>query len=368
MGIVKQALAQKMVNYIVRIIGRNVNIMDEHGTIIASADSSRIGQSHEKAVKAIQNDRIEIVVSDGDGMKKGVNIPIHYHDQICGVVGVSGDVKEIKQIIDLVRCSIELLIEQEAMMNIQQVRKQLREQFLYEWIYRQVSCSPSFISRGDNCGVSVKVPRRVMIVRLEKSTPENLLENYYEDNEMDDYCIRLSSTLHILILNALQSEDTQFETVFRLAPTAKISIGEIDEVINNSLIQAHAAMKIGEMLFPQDVVFRYSRFRYIEHILRGRTMLNMSGRLLENTEGHMIDNIEYLNTLLEYFRQNGHLSLTANILHIHRNTLKYRLERIYQITGLCPQNYLDLFHLVCNYVIFCDAHKTTDSILLPQNS
>lgn len=45
-------------------------------------------------------------------------------------------------------------------------------------------------------------------------------------------------------------------------------------------------------------------------------------------------NGELLATLEGFFNANGHLSQTAEMLHIHRNTLQYRLNRIGELTGL----------------------------------
>jgi len=352
MGIVNQHLAQKMVDYIVRVVNQNVNIMDEHGVIIASADKGRIGQTHRKAIEAIQKERMEVVDIEEDGMRKGVNMPIRYHDQICGVVGISGDVEELKQIIDLVRCSIELLIEQDAMMNLQQIRKQLREQFLYEWMYRPTPCSFSFISRGENCGVSIKTPRRVALIRLQKSIPENLLENHFENNGMDNHCIRLSTTLHILIMNTQQTKEAQFKNIFRLAPTARVSVGEAREIIHSSLLEAQAAMRIGESLYPGETLFEYKYFRYIDLLVRAKSMPDISGKPRETTPWIQPENTALIDTLLAYFRNNGRPNQTANELHIHRNTLNYRLDQIYQVSGFDPRKYLDLYSLICDYILF----------------
>jgi purine catabolism regulator len=42
-------------------------------------------------------------------------------------------------------------------------------------------------------------------------------------------------------------------------------------------------------------------------------------------------NDEFVNTLETFFEEHGNLSQTANKLHVHRNTLLYRMERIGQI-------------------------------------
>ncbi len=43
---------------------------------------------------------------------------------------------------------------------------------------------------------------------------------------------------------------------------------------------------------------------------------------------------KFLETLEAYFEHKGNLSQTAEALYIHRNTLSYRLERIFEISGL----------------------------------
>ena len=55
------------------------------------------------------------------------------------------------------------------------------------------------------------------------------------------------------------------------------------------------------------------------------------GLLINHDEAH---NGELVMTLEGYFACHGNLSQTAKLLHIHRNTLSYRLERIAEITRL----------------------------------
>lgn len=60
-------------------------------------------------------------------------------------------------------------------------------------------------------------------------------------------------------------------------------------------------------------------------------------KILEENMGY-----ELLNTLLVYINKNGERNRVAKELHIHRNTLNYRLNRIEEITGLSFNNYIDL--------------------------
>lgn len=58
------------------------------------------------------------------------------------------------------------------------------------------------------------------------------------------------------------------------------------------------------------------------------------GELTEETP----QNAEFLATLEAFFEEHGNLTRTAKRLHIHRNTLLYRMDRIKEISGLDMEN------------------------------
>ncbi|WDC84781.1 sugar diacid recognition domain-containing protein [Caloramator sp. mosi_1] len=54
---------QKIVNRLMSILGKNINIMDVDGVIIASGDENRIGTLHEGAKEAA-NRKEEVIIDD----------------------------------------------------------------------------------------------------------------------------------------------------------------------------------------------------------------------------------------------------------------------------------------------------------------
>ncbi|GEB76289.1 PucR family transcriptional regulator [Sporolactobacillus inulinus] len=50
---------------------------------------------------------------------------------------------------------------------------------------------------------------------------------------------------------------------------------------------------------------------------------------------------ELLHSVTSYFQHNFNLSKAADELFLHRNTLTYRLDRVYQLTGLDPKHFED---------------------------
>jgi sugar diacid utilization regulator len=62
------------------------------------------------------------------------------------------------------------------------------------------------------------------------------------------------------------------------------------------------------------------------------------GNLVEYEEQH---HIGLLKTLSAYLRHNGNFQVAGEELHMHRNTVRYRLERIEEISGLKLDRYQD---------------------------
>jgi len=71
--------------------------------------------------------------------------------------------------------------------------------------------------------------------------------------------------------------------------------------------------------------------------LRGFAM-GVLGRLSVHEREH---NSEYLATLACYFRENNSPQRASRVLHVHPNTVTYRVRRIEEITGLDFDNYRD---------------------------
>lgn len=76
----KEDTARQIVQRAMSIIDYSVNVMNEHGVIIASGDPRRLHQRHEGAVLALTENRMvmidEAVAGRLKGVKPGINLPI----------------------------------------------------------------------------------------------------------------------------------------------------------------------------------------------------------------------------------------------------------------------------------------------------
>ena len=105
---------------------------------------------------------------------------------------------------------------------------------------------------------------------------------------------------------------------------------------------------------------------HFDHHVLYYTDLGVQRFILRNSEEELLDFIqevlgpliqyeqsrkgELLNTLMAYLDQNQHIKKTADLLHVHTNTLNYRLKRIEEIllTDLTDSQQLFNIHLASN--------------------
>ncbi len=101
--------------------------------------------------------------------------------------------------------------------------------------------------------------------------------------------------------------------------------------------EAQQALEIGRRLFGEGKLHSFSRlgiYRLLFPLYGEQTLLDF----YQETLGPLLDadnrsNQALLETLEGFFRCNGNLSETARVMHLHRNSLLYRLGRIEELLG-----------------------------------
>lgn len=97
-------------------------------------------------------------------------------------------------------------------------------------------------------------------------------------------------------------------------------------------------------------VIEFNKVSYIDKIteLKEDTALI---RILEEL-GQTEKGMDLLDTLESFILNDGEVMKISKELHIHRNSLGYRISRIEQITGLDPRKYIDLYQLITAYICY----------------
>lgn len=102
--------------------------------------------------------------------------------------------------------------------------------------------------------------------------------------------------------------------------------------------QAQAALGVGEKLDPTFWCYHYGDYA-LEHIvsfaLEGASLETLCHpAILQLEQEDRRNGSSYIATLDAYFAASSNLKKAAEAMHMHRNTLQYRLNRISQLTGV----------------------------------
>lgn len=350
----KDSTARQIVQRTMRIIQYSVNVMDEHGIIIASGESSRLHQRHEGAVLALTENRIvEIdcaMASQLKGVKPGINLPISFQDQLIGVLGISGEPSEVRAYAELVKMAAELIIEQMALLEQKQWDKRYREELVNQLILQDVY-SMSLNSMISYLGVNLLQPRIVLIIELNQPDSEVLrnLIDFFEYSARD-HLVTFTNFNELVVLKPVtvkqdvwdpqqeRVELQRFKGQIESAGFSRMIVGGYfagEGGIRRSYQTAKATQAMVQRLKLKNKYVFYSD--YALPALLGGLADSWQAQELSKIWLKLVaqDSKGILQlTLRQYFEQNCDLSQTAASLYIHINTLRYRLQRIEEITSL----------------------------------
>ncbi|WP_174733429.1 CdaR family transcriptional regulator [Mesobacillus harenae] len=349
-------LAQEIVVRTMAIIGRNINVMNEQGIIIGSGDNSRLDDIHQGAVRVIEQ-QAELEVTEKDagllhGVKPGINLPITYQGEIIGVIGITGPPNEIKSFAELVKMAAEMIVQQSVFIQQMQWDDRLKEELVSQLVHSEGKLDRLFYERAERIGINHSIKRVAVALRTD-NRPQVL--NYLK-NKLGKNDLYLMQPDHIILLIANQGQSPHLKDIIKTAESwvqllkgdtnhgCQIGIGgslEPDS-IRESYIQAKAALEAGRKLHPDKSIYHYED--YLLPVILHETGKSNSWDRLKNYSLQLNndDKGELLETLKVYLDENGDMNKVAQRLFIHRNTLRYRLEKIREITGLDPRKIKDL--------------------------
>lgn len=349
-------IAKMVLNEIYGAIRQPVNLMDVTGRIIASTDTQRIGTLHSAARRAIQENMDCLIVRNDDeylGARIGINIPIHYDGNVIGVVGITGsNYDELSRYIYLIRMTTESLLkaQDERFKTPDRVQQQL---FLESIILGSASPAAEILSA---------------------------LEAQFGIKESFKYCaavfgaVERSDSLPPRTIDAIASLLLQNDSTILtcripgyLAIFSQSQGIDLRELLERSQSRIAALcdgqMAIGYSRTPMTIKALQQIFMYAKaacQVAQGRhssTPLcyeDMSlERLLPDISEWARENYlrkvfagqpedvcrQWRRLLSVFYRCNGSVTKTAELLYVHKNTVQYQLRKIAEITGYDPRRF-----------------------------
>ena len=348
-------LAQSIVDHMMDQIPYSINIMNEHGYIIASGNPDRINTLHVGAVDVIkQGKTLPMDQVHGSHGQPGVNMPITYEGQIIGVVGITGDPAKVVPLASLLKTAVELLLKQSVVDQEKRENEKSQQRFLYHLLQAtQDHPAPAIlVAEARELNIDLTIPRTVVAIRCQVTDLERL------NTDHTNLTFTLADNIGLVIVQA----DFVRRRLLKQLAVQKIAYGvsEPTTLVGQGAQQAVATLKLREN-FQDDHLTEYHQVQIIDLVLKShlpvQSLVNQFAELFGSETGK-----ELITTIREFIKCNLNVNQTAKHLFTHRNTVNYRLEKIKEAFHLDPKKATDLFQLYIGYAYFVNRDDLTSDI------
>ncbi|MBV7503966.1 helix-turn-helix domain-containing protein [Bacillus sp. sid0103] len=350
-------LAEKIVKEVQKLIGEDIIVVNTEGHIIASTDPVRVGTFHEGALLASQKKRKRIITEEDqlklEGVKAGINFPIFFQNDVIGVIGITGEPKKVTPFGEIIRKMTELLISENYYAEQFDWHTRAVESFVMDWVQAK-EWDETFQNRAKLLSIDIEVKRAVVIIEflglnspLSRDNWSSIFNRFKQNTK--EVVARSGNERMVLLINcsngpsraSIEKWLMQFlnflTNTFGIHATAGVGQAAEPHDIRISYRQAERSLKIkkatGNITFDEDLTLEM-----IFEEISSKTKSDFISR----TIGPLLKEVDLLETLNELFKQNHSLKNTSNKLHIHINTLHYRLKKAEELTQLSPNNIHDL--------------------------
>lgn len=344
--------AQAIVEEVGAIVGQHINMMDRQGYVIASTDDTRIGTLHEGARKMIAEHLSELYVEEEHATatsRPGLNLPVNQGGRIVGVIGITGRYEEVAGYGQVVKKMVEILVRENAQQDERRMGQRVLNRFLEDWVLGNGLLQPRILEeRGFSLGIDIAQPRRVMVAGARDfeeyastASGQKLLEQAEREaaSLAGRGCLVLPSAGRQIFLVPRVS-DRQMERQaahicgavqqrFGIRLIIGIDGGAGD--IHVAYGQANKAWRSAGMAKKDIMTYdRVTLELFTEDVTEG-VKAEYLHKVFKKCGYEEL--CQWLGLLEAYFEAEGSLKKASEVLHIHKNTLTYKLKKLEELTG-----------------------------------
>jgi len=355
MNYLSERNAEQIVKKISAMLSVRVSITNHDGTIIASNDARLLGVQHRAVEEVLRSDGLDSSISD-DGT---IMSPVVIDGKPIGALILDQTDRDMSTYIGVLRSIIEIFLMEIAEEKNKLIDENIRTKFVTDWLRNENgSATLDYVKRGLSLGFDIRIPRRVLAI-TRKATQrdffdemqraelaERALFKYVKQTDRNNFCVKLDSVYICAIAMERDRDILQFARNLRNMIKHQFDVsliigvdGGVCDYQNMDLActQAQKAMMVArestteicfysgigvEKIFlneiSAEVKAEYTRMLFIDY---SKDEINQT-----------------LALLAEFYANNGSISATADALHIHKNTLQYKLNKITCRTNHNPKS------------------------------
>ncbi len=354
MRMIKQQ-AQSIVDEMKASIHRDINIMDDSGTIVASTNPARCGKVHQGALRIIREDLPSLTIWKDEpekGVQCGINLPIRIGGKIEGVIGITGDPKEVSVFGEVIQRMTVIMLEGMYQRDQQTLLEQARGLFVENWLFSEKPDWAELDLRGRLLGFDINAPYIVALLEpvgidpvkhpeeMRSSLLLQMIREHFQEAD-GHFCAVVHSKVMVLLCSTDRSQaldrlqricrDVQsYQGLQVSAGLSNVSTGAED--LRRRYLEARTAERVAAQ-YPEGKVLFYDQAS-LEFILQS-IPLSMKQDIHDLVFAACTapEVQEFSQTIRLYFEKGGDIQQCAKVLFIHRNTFQYRIDRLRKKTG-----------------------------------
>ncbi|RPF31229.1 sugar diacid recognition domain-containing protein [Streptomyces sp. TLI_185] len=365
------SLAQEIAGDTSAVIGFNVLITDAEGMVIGSGDSSRVGSFHEASVEVVRTQ--EPATHNASqaqqlrGVRPGVTLPLVAGGQAVGTVGITGTPAQVRRFGLLVKRQTEILLRESVMLRSRLLSERAAEKLLADIASYdpQVVEGDFLVFRAAELGFDLRLQR--IAVAVEVTVPEGTTRRRGGGPTQDVALVRteLLRTVREVFadpqdivagaapgwIGVLHRVPARRRTESLVADcrrvvdviaaqdglTARVGIGEPASSVgglHDSYQDACDALRLGGRSAGDSPVQLIADLRV--HQVLAAVNQSARNRLVDLTTADLRAQPDWpalRDTITAWCESGFNLVRASAALHIHRNTVVYRMNKIEQLTG-----------------------------------
>lgn len=347
-------LAQQIARETTEAIGYNVIITDPDGMVIGSGDENRVGTFHEASVDVLRTQESAWHTPDQaralQGVRPGITLPLVIGADAVGTVGITGSPRQVRRFGVVVRRQTEILLNESALLRT----RLLRERALEDLVAEIAEFDPELVdaavlaAAARELGFTLAQSRVPVLLEVDTAPlgPELLRTVRAAFHHHEDVVATRSTTRCLVLAHHRSRTAAQLETAGRrlvrrigeqFGVEARAAVGDpgtSPDELRSACQDASDALRIGTRVRPGERLLRVGDLRAhlllagVPHGYRERFVRSEAGALTQTSDWD-----DLRTTVLAWCEHGFNLVAAAGALHIHRNTLVYRLDKIERLIG-----------------------------------
>lgn len=350
-------LAERLIGKLVNYMDYNVNLMDEKGIIIASTDKGRVGSFHEIAYNIMKKSQDIVEVEDNDdflGVRSGINMALEFEHKKIGVVGVTGDPDQVRNVALVVRMAVESMLEYEIAKEQAERRRSTKDKFLNDLLYEEEADRDNLEREAEKLGYldnRIRIPMMVTVSgqnNLKELIPIIKKNPHYTKQDI----LTVTKDEKLLLFAGVSGS---LEHIFN---NYKYLAGEyLSDFLAAMRVQGRECSVYVGSLQSNFVNYRYSYrqclwlerhvkgsgigvyfYDHIDEYLKSQIPIMELHKIFGTFQMKLDEEfkqsfIKHIGTL---YQNNYNLEASSKVLFIHKNTMAFRLDKIKNLLGINP--------------------------------